>query len=300
LIVSDPRDLYYGFLNVLDLSETARILGKYSALSVEGVAAKLGDVVRIFVSREASWHGTAKLLGEDFSELSSSVFWRTTAFHLKQNGLHFFADVLPGISLLNRLIFLKIEGVDPPQFEIPRMVASGYTKPPLLKSIALTGGSPSAINYSDAATENGLTLPFCHSSSEIVAVFSLPQDLAGAAVDGTVLDQIVISFDYYARASGVTTKIEQNAPLAAPYNKDVAESEVGAYVQSWQATSKSLVRTMSAAVEKSADHSLSVPADLLPNSLGGKTVTRIRVKVLFKGKNHPGKSGSVFWIRKDC
>lgn len=300
LIVSDPRDIYYGFLNVLDTLETERVLIKYNALSFRSVGKNADEVARIFVSREASWQGVAKLLPEDFSPLVSAVFWHTTSLYLTQDGINFSAEVLPGLSLLNRLIFLKVEGKEPPQFEIPRMVTTGYSRPPLLTSISLTGGSPATIDYSDASIENGLSIPFCHTTGDVVGIFSVARDLADAAVDGTVLNQAVLSLDYYSQASGVTTKIDGTNSLSAPYDRDIAEAVDGIYLREWNAGGKSLIRTMTTASSALSLHSLTVPSELLPASFGGKTVTRTRVKVLFKGKNHSGKSGSVFWLKKGC
>jgi hypothetical protein len=219
---------------------------------------------------------------------------------LTQNGTVFSADVVTGEEVVNKLIYLKVEGKDPPQSELLRTVDSSYSTPPYLEGINLTGGTPTAVDYDLPSSTNGLTTPFCHASNNIVLDVFSPADKDSVPVLGNILDTIEISLDYYAQQGGVATQIAPTSPLIAPFDKDITDAVVGDYTESWQAELKTKTFVMNSAAALLTKHRLTIESTMLPTALAGKTISRIKVKILFKSKNHPGKSGSIFWIRKDC
>jgi hypothetical protein len=300
MIVSDAADLYYGILNPLDSLEIERVRSRYSALSFRVNAKSEDSVVRSFISRISDWYKGAKIIPDEFASDSSTAFWLNTDYALTQDGTIFSADVVTGEEVVNKLIYLKVEGKDPPQSERLRVVSSSYSTPPYLEGVSLIGGVPSAVNYGLPSLTNGLTTPFCHASGDVVLDVLPPKDMNNEPVLGDVLDIIEMRIDYYHQQGGVATLLDPASALIAPFDQDIDAAVVGNYTESWQATSKMKVFAMSAASALLTKHRLILESALFPTTLGGKTVSRIKVKMLFKNKNHPGKSGSVIWIRKDC
>jgi hypothetical protein len=300
LVVSRGDDLYHGFLNVTDPAGAAVMRARYQGVSLTAQAAQGQVVERVFSSRIADWQTTAVVLPSAFDDLSTATPWNASAFVLEKSGAVFSAQLIPGRDILNRLIFLRVEGEDPPQIEIPRVVASGFSRPAVTEAISLTAGTPVTIDYSDTTAENGAIRPFCHSAGDVNVTFSLPSNQDGDPVDGETLDQIALMPVYYSQASGVTSAISDSASLASPFDADIAEASDGDYLRSWTAAAKTLTFAMTAANLTASQHTLTLPAALFPASLGGKTVTRVKMRYLFKAKNHSGKSGSVIWFRKNC
>jgi hypothetical protein len=300
MIVSDAADLYYGILNPLDSIEIERVRSKYSALSFRVNAKSTDAVVRSFISRTSDWYKGAKIIPSEFASSSSAVFWLNTDYMLTQNGTVFSADVVTGEEVVNKLIYLKVEGKDPPQSELLRTVDSSYSTPPYLEGINLTGGIPTVLDYDLPSLTNGLTTAFCHASGSVVMDVFAPSDKDSVPVLGDILDTIEMSLDYYSQQGGVASQIAPTSPLIAPYDKDITATVVGNYTESWHAELKAKTFVMNSAAALLSKHRLTLESTLFPTALAGKTISRIKVKILFKSRNHPGKSGSVFWIRKDC
>ena len=208
--------------------------------------------------------------------------------------------MITGENVVNRLIYLKVEGKDPPQAERVRIVNASYSTPPYLQGINLLGAVPIDIDYSSPTLENGLTNPFCHSSGNVVLDILPPKDMNYDPVVGDVLDTVELGIDYFNQTDGRTSQIAATTALVAPYDMDIVASTVGDYSESWEAASKTKTFIMGAGSTAFTMHRLTLESELFPTLLGGKTVSRIKVKILFKSNNHSGKSGSVVWIRKDC
>jgi hypothetical protein len=299
-LISDAVDHYYGVINPLDALEIERVRSQYSALSFRVKSESADSVVRAFISRVSEWYNGVKLIPQEFATDSVTEFWKNSSYSLKQNETTFFADVVTGSNVINKLIHIKVEGKEPPQIERIRVIKSAYNSPPYLRGISVLGGVPISINYSLPNLVNGLTTPFCHSSGDVVLAVIPPKDMNGNLVLGDVLDQLEFGFEYYNQTSGQTTQIDSSTALIAPYHQDLEATVVGDYTESWQATSKTKIFLMGAGATALSEHQILLDDSLFPSQLGGKNVSRIKLKILFKNKNHPGKSGSVVWIRKFC
>ncbi len=300
MVVSDAIDLYYGVLNPADAFEIERVRSRYSAISLRVKAMSADSVVRSFIGRVADWYRGTKVIPSEFSPESSTVFWHHSEYELSKNGTTFSADVITGEDVVNRLIYLKVEGKEPPQAERIRIVSTSYSTPPYVEGISLLGAVPVSIDYSLPSTKNGLTTPFCHSDGDIVLDILPPKDMDTEAVLGDVLDTVELGIDYFNQKDGNTSQIAATTPLIAPFDKDIAGATVGDYSESWQAATKTKTFAMGAGAISLTKHRLTLESSLFPALLGSKTVSRVKVKILFKNSNHSGKSGSVFWIRKDC
>lgn len=300
LVVSRADDLYHGFLNITEPSGATAVRARYAGFAVLAKAAPDMKVERIFNSRLSDWQSGSIVLTSSFADFTTGTPWSASSFHLVKTETAFSAEVLPGRSILNRLIFLKTEGEEPPQIEVPRVISSGFARPPVISAINLAGGVPQTVNYQDASQENGLIAPFCYSNGDLVLTFAAPTDLDGQAVDGTLLDQIALMPEYYTQSKGVTVPISTGATLPAPYNADIGEETDGDWLRGWTSADKTMTFSMTTGNMSDSSHTVTLPAVLFPSYLDGKVVTRIKMRYLFKAKSHPGKSGSVFWIRKNC
>ncbi len=300
MVVSDAVDLYYGVLNPVDAFEIERVRSRYSAISFRVKAKSADSVVRSFIGRVSDWYKGAKVISIEFSPESSTVLWLSSEYALNKNGTTFSADVITGENVVNRLIYLKVEGEEPPQAERVRIVNTSYSTPPYLEGVSLVGGVPFIINYSLPTITNGLTTPFCHSAGDVVLDILPPKDMDTDAVLGDALDSVELRIDYFNQKDGITSQIAATTPLVAPFDSDIAAVTVGDYSESWQAATKVKTFVMGAGASSLTKHRLTLKSALFPALLGSKSVSRIKVKILFKNSNHSGKAGSVFWIRKDC
>lgn len=298
LIIPKPDELFYGYLHPLDPAEVAAIKARYDGISVRAFEASEGSIVRIFSSRLSGWQASTRVLPSAFATIQETKSWMSSSYHIERSGTSFSADLLPGLSLAGRILFLRVEGKIPPQRDLPRVMHPGFSRPPVIDALSINAGSMVNVDYGDLDAQNGLIRPFCHDSGSVQIKVSAPHLASGDAATGSYFDHIQLMPEYYTQESGVTKRID--SALAAPYNVDIAEVQSGDYLMSWEAASKSLTFSLSDQVMTHESHVLEVPAGLFPSALAGKVITRVKMRILFKATSHPGKSGSVYLFRKAC
>lgn len=154
-----------------------------------------------------------------------------------------------------------------------------------------------------AATPQGLLTPFCYADHGVTVDYAPPLDEDGEAIVGARYGVVAVVLDYYGvgddgRNTLLETAVEDfPGDFAAAYTDPAATDPS----RSWDPETRTATFTWTdeaAAAMSSAR--LSLWPEVFLESAGGSDVSRIRLRVYFRGKDDPGEAASAMWLRRGC
>jgi len=304
LYVMDAETLLYSFYNRgQNPAPFAEDLRRLSRFGLSAVEAAPDGVTRARVSQAGDWLVGARQSSADDVPPEGAGLWSIGADEIpridKLNyGISIYSDGLP---VENSLAIVSLRpGDGGPEAAIPLRVPRILSFPPKLAAVSGSGGAAGAVDYSSTASSNGLTRPFCQ-SDEVVLDLAPPLDLQGAPVPATILNVIDVYFDYYTAAAGTTTHLTVTPDLLpAPYNAVLVDTALPGLQRSWDPAGLHLNIALSAPVVASPVPEIRLWSALFPPTIGGKSVTKVRLKVYYNSTKEGTSGAIVVWFRKDC
>jgi hypothetical protein len=281
----------------LALAENSRIYGFVASTAEDGISSAS-------VFRSGDWLSSARIAPNTYSNPDEGALWSVSSYNFTApNSSTFEANIYSGrVVKKNTILLVSISPNSESQpFIGPTVLRYSFSMTPKLDAISVTGGTPSEIDYTSSSAENGLTRPFCVTTSDLVFDLDPPEDADGTAVTHTVLDTIQIDYVYYYLKSSKLTAVSPDASdYGGDFGEDYSDTSLADITRNWDVSEQSATFTLGTTAGASSPRQVTAWGDLLLDTADGKTVDKIELRIYFKHSADLQRSGIVVWLDPDC
>lgn len=302
LVISDASVLLTAFyLRDTHPVEYGQALAAWNRIGALVVSKEKEGVGRVIVEEGVPWLEAARIANSIEIPPEQAPLWSDTDLELpKRSPFEFRASAYLGrIVDQQALMTLRVASTDGIQVAVPRVVPRRLSMPPKVVGASAQGSGVAAVAYDSDSAQNGLSRPFCQSST-VVLELSPPLDEAGQPVPATTLNRIDVEFDYFKKVGGQAPRLKAVAKsFAAPYNKDYSD-ELTDMTRTWTIATQRLRFAVGETAGAAATQTITIDPKLLPAKIGADNVGKIRLRVYYRSETDATEGGSVVWLNKGC
>jgi len=243
----------------------------------------------------------------------SQPTWQAESFTLTKVGTEIDTTLYPQI-ILDSNEFIQIQtsyyaGSDDENiqtYDYVDRVGMTLTMPPLIEELSQGVASTSPVDYSNSSAENGLTNPICRDSGDLYLQLSPPTSSGTLQPTYDDFTEVHVEFEYYYTSGGklVLADLETNpendnlitSDFPSGFTTEFTNSSLPYAVRTWNPHLSKLVFNFQD-TGVIATHNLQIYSSLFLESitsLNDTAVTRIRLKIKYKGPKH--QAGIVLWL----
>lgn len=283
-----------------------RDLGSSSMLVFRVSSLESGFVRRVKLLVEKGWLKYSRE-ARDSDDLPGASYWSERDFEVGDEAStdQYRAGIFPGIvPKQGYMALFQIFKSAGSILTAPRFLEEVVSFPPKVTSFGTgPGSSVTAVDYRDEVGRNGLTRPFCENGG-IRVVVEPPRD-GLPEIQGTrflaegLNSRIDVEIEYFGEGqSNESALVPDPNEFNGVYSQRYSLNVEGSLQRQWTPNDRKMAFTSRDGLF--GPQKLEIPKDVLLSSISGKTVTFIRLRIVWTNQTTGSTGGTVFWVRKRC